>query len=955
MSETIALPLQRTTLAAAYHAGDTTLTLAVGGAAVAPSPSGGSPAYVAVIDPATFGTQQPRMIVLSATGRSGDVLSGVSLADGSDQYFAIGSLVYEAENPSSGAGVGTVTSVATGTGLTGGTITGSGTISLATVSDQRVLANVSGSTAAPVPNTLSDTIDACIASVQGDILYRGASAWAALTPGTSGQFLETQGAAANPTWASLPIATGSVLGVVKIGSGLSVTGGGLLTATGGTGTVTSVTLGNANGVTLSGTNPITTSGTITVGLGNITPTSVAASGTVTGSNLSGTNTGDQTITLTGDVTGSGTGSFVTTIANGAIDTATLGDGSVTFPKIANMSAHTLLGNPTGSSASPEEITLGTGLTFSGTTLNATGTGGTVTSITAGSGLSGGTITTSGTIALSTIGNNSVLANISGSSSVPTSIAATALMDSAFGLAQGSVLYRGSSSWAALGPGTDGQVLTTHGAASNPTWVDAGAGTVTSIATGTGLTGGTITTSGTISLASIANHTVLANTSGGSAAPVSTTVTALIDDAISSTQGVILYRGASSWSTLAPGTSGQVLATQGASANPQWITAGGTVTNIATGTGLTGGPITGTGTISLASIANHTLLANTSGGSAAPVSTTLTALIDDAIASTHGDVLYRSATDWAALAPGTAGQVLTTQGASANPNWTSAGMTAIANDRVLANVSGSSGLPTANTLSDVIDNCIASTQGDVLYRNASGWVALAPGTSGQFLSTGGAAANPSWASGTGGTVTSLTAGTGITLTPSTITSTGSIALTVPVTAVNGGTGQISYVLGDLLYASNSTTLGKLSGNTTTTKEFLSSTGNGSLAAAPAWTALGQSDIAGLSPGVHSFGVSGTPNLNDVTPPIFTDRALTCDGLTAAAGTAPSGGSVTFTLQTSTDGVSWSNLSSGAVSITTGNYSGTAACTTAISANTFIRAQFTAVNSGANATVMLFFRS
>jgi len=40
-----------------------------------------------------------------------------------------------------------------------------------------------------------------------------------------------------------------------------------------------------------------------VGLGNITPTSVAASGTVTGSNLSGTNTGDQTITLTGDVTG----------------------------------------------------------------------------------------------------------------------------------------------------------------------------------------------------------------------------------------------------------------------------------------------------------------------------------------------------------------------------------------------------------------------------------------------------------------------------------------------------------------------------------------------------------------------------------------------------------------------------------------------------------------------------
>jgi hypothetical protein len=35
-------------------------------------------------------------------------------------------------------------------------------------------------------------------------------------------------------------------------------------------------------------------------------------------NLSGVNSGDQTITLTGDITGSGTGSFATTIANGAV-------------------------------------------------------------------------------------------------------------------------------------------------------------------------------------------------------------------------------------------------------------------------------------------------------------------------------------------------------------------------------------------------------------------------------------------------------------------------------------------------------------------------------------------------------------------------------------------------------------------------------------------------------------
>lgn len=48
--------------------------------------------------------------------------------------------------------------------------------------------------------------------------------------------------------------------------------------------------------------------------------------------LSGTNTGDQTITLTGDVTGAGTGSFAATIANSAVTTAKINDGAVTEAK-----------------------------------------------------------------------------------------------------------------------------------------------------------------------------------------------------------------------------------------------------------------------------------------------------------------------------------------------------------------------------------------------------------------------------------------------------------------------------------------------------------------------------------------------------------------------------------------------------------------------------------------------
>ncbi len=87
---------------------------------------------------------------------------------------------------------------------------------------------------------------------------------------------------------------------------------------GGSGTVTSVSVTTANGV--SGTVATdTTTPAITLALGAITPSSVAAVGTVTGSNLSGTNTGNQTITLTGDVAGSGTGSFATTLATVAIN------------------------------------------------------------------------------------------------------------------------------------------------------------------------------------------------------------------------------------------------------------------------------------------------------------------------------------------------------------------------------------------------------------------------------------------------------------------------------------------------------------------------------------------------------------------------------------------------------------------------------------------------------------
>ena len=86
---------------------------------------------------------------------------------------------------------------------------------------------------------------------------------------------------------SLAAGTGSPE-VITIGTGLSFTGT-TLNAIGLGGTVTSVSVVSANGITGSVSNP-TKNADITLSLGDITPTMVAASGTVSGTQLISTNT-----------------------------------------------------------------------------------------------------------------------------------------------------------------------------------------------------------------------------------------------------------------------------------------------------------------------------------------------------------------------------------------------------------------------------------------------------------------------------------------------------------------------------------------------------------------------------------------------------------------------------------------------------------------------------------------
>lgn len=58
-------------------------------------------------------------------------------------------------------------------------------------------------------------------------------------------------------------------------------------------------------------------------------------------------------------------------------------------------------------------------------------------------------------------------------------------------------------------------------------------------------------------------------------------------------------------------------------------------------------------------------------------------------------------------------------------------------------------PTISAKVQEILDQISTTRGVVLYRGVAGWVALAPGTAGQFLQTNGAGADPAWATPSGG--------------------------------------------------------------------------------------------------------------------------------------------------------------------------------------------------------------
>jgi hypothetical protein len=163
--------------------------------------------------------------------------------------------------------------------------------------------------------------------------------------------------------------------------------------------------------------------------------------------------------------------------------------------------------------------------------------------------------------------------------------------------------------------------------------------------------------------------------------------------------------------------------------PVVLAGGGTVSNIATGAGLTGGPITATGTISVAAGGiGTTELANTSVTTAklAANAVTTSQIVDGTI--TDADISGTAAIAVTKLATGTNGQVLTVSGGV--PTWqTSAALVnpmTTPNDMIIGGTAGAA------------TRLAAGGNNQLLTTNGSGAITWAPQTN--FVSAGSQAAN-----------------------------------------------------------------------------------------------------------------------------------------------------------------------------------------------------------------------
>jgi hypothetical protein len=363
-------------------------------------------------------------------------------------------------------------------------------------------------------------------------------------------------------------------------------------------------------------------------------------------------------------------------------------------------------------------------------------------------------------------------------------------------------------------------------------------------------------------------------------------------------GAVIWSGADGLYVGPAGAAGQVLVSGGTSA-PTWAASSGTVTSVAVSggtTGLTtsGGPITGSGTITLAG----TLIA-ANGGTGfstyavgdilyASTTTALSKLADVATGNslisggvgvapswgkigltTHvsgtlaagnggtgiatyaiGDILYASTTTaLSKLADVATGNALISGGVGVAPSWGKIGLT--------THVSGT--LPIAN---GGTNGTATPTAGGIAYGTGTAYAFTAVGISGQVLTSSGAGA-PTWTSAGAGTVSSVDVSggtTGLTVSGGPVTSSGVLTLAGTLAIANGGTGQTtaSAALNALLPA-QATNSGKFLTTNGTDASWATVSGSGTVTSVAQTFTGGLISVAGspiTSAGTLALTVAGT---------------------------------------------------------------------------------------------------
>jgi hypothetical protein len=395
--------------------------------------------------------------------------------------------------------------------------------------------------------------------------------------------------------APIQVATGTTTPVVSIAAATTSAPGSMSAAdkakldgvaagaTANAGTVTSVSVATANGVSGS-VATATTTPAITLTLGAITPTSVAASGSVTGANLSGTNTGDQDLSGYQLTSGLGTAAFQPTSAF-----ATAAQGAAADSAVQPGDPVSALANDAGYTANAGTVTSVSGV---GAIHVATGTTTPVISVDAATTSAPGTMSAADKtkldgVAAGATANAGTVTSVSGTAPIVVATGTTTpaiSIDPATTSAAGSMSAADKAKLDGVAPGatanagtvTSASVVTANGLAGSV----ATATTTPAITMSTTVTGILKGDGTAISAAAAGDFPTLNQSTTGTAANVTGTVAVANGGTGATTlsaNAVLLGNGTSALQTVAPGATGNVLTSNGttwASSAP----AGGSTTN-----------------------------------------------------------------------------------------------------------------------------------------------------------------------------------------------------------------------------------------------------------------------------------------------------------------------------------------------------------------------------------------